>query len=137
MRTWHKKNIQSNHCTDNYSQKNLTIWPVWLNGWVFVYELHCCGFESRCSPLNSKYYPGSVKCNFKNTYWEVAVTIQLFLPSRHLVKVNNRNARARYQICSKLTIKTPERRYHSGVFIINFEHGWHLVLVFLLLTLKT
>ena len=22
--------------------------PVWLNGWVFVYELSGCGFESRC-----------------------------------------------------------------------------------------
>ena len=22
-------------------------WPVWLNGWVFVYELSDCGFESR------------------------------------------------------------------------------------------
>ena len=39
---------------------------------------------------------------------------------------------------SKLTIKTPERRQwrRSGVFIINFEHLVHLVLVFLLLTLS-
>ena len=27
-------------------------WPVWLNGWVFVYELSGCGFESRCCHLN-------------------------------------------------------------------------------------
>ena len=25
--------------TDKYSQHNSIIWPVWLNGWVFVYEL--------------------------------------------------------------------------------------------------
>ena len=25
--------------------------PVWLNGWVFVYELSVCGFESRCCHL--------------------------------------------------------------------------------------
>ena len=37
----------------------------------------------------------------------------------HLFKVNNRNTRKRCEICSKLTIKTPERR--SGVFIVNFE----------------
>ena len=39
---------------------------------------------------------------------------------------------------SKLTIKTPERRQcrRSGVFIVNFEHLLHLVLVFLLLTLS-
>ena len=28
----------------------------------------------------------------------------------YLLKVNNRNTRARCEICSKLTIKTPERR---------------------------
>ena len=27
-------------------------WPDWLNGWVFVYELSCCGFEFRCQSLN-------------------------------------------------------------------------------------
>ena len=50
--------------------------------------------------------------------------------------VNNRNTTTRCEICSKLTIKTPERRHwhHSGVFIVNFEHISHLVLVFLLLT---
>ena len=36
--------------------------------------------------------------------------------------------------CSKLTIETLERR--SSVFIVNFEHISHLVLVFLLLTLS-
>ena len=40
--------------------------------------------------------------------------------------------------CSKLTIKTPERRHwrRSGVFIVNFEHIPHFVLVFLLLPLS-
>ena len=35
---------------------------------------------------------------------------------------------------SKLTKKTPEQRHwrRSGVVIVNFEHIWHLVLVFLL-----
>ena len=52
----------------------------------------------------------------------------------YLLKANNGNTRTRYEICSKLTIKTPERRYWrcSGVFIVNFEHISHLVLVFLL-----
>ena len=42
------------------------------------------------------------------------------------------------EICSKLTMKTPERRQwrRSGVFILNFEHILHLVLVFLFLTLR-
>ena len=57
--------------------------------------------------------------------------------SIYLFKVNNRNTRARCEICSKLTIKTPERRHwrRSGVFIVTFEHISHLNLVFLLLTL--
>ena len=56
----------------------------------------------------------------------------------YLVKVNNRNTRARREICSKLTIKTLERRQwrRYGVFNVNFEHISQLVLVFLLLTLN-
>ena len=52
--------------------------------------------------------------------------------------VNNRNTRKKGEIWSKLTIKTPERRYrpHSGVFMVNFEHMSHLFQVFLLLTLN-
>ena len=46
----------------------------------------------------------------------------------YLFKVNNRNTRTRCEICSKLIC--------SGVFIVNFEHISHLVLVFLLLTLS-
>ena len=49
-----------------------------------------------------------------------------------MFKVNNRNARTRCEICSKLTIKAPERHH----FIVNFEHVSHLVLMFLLLTLS-
>ena len=54
----------------------------------------------------------------------------------YLLKVNNRNVRARCEICLKLRIKTPERRHwrRYGVFILNFEHISHLALVFLLLT---
>ena len=43
----------------------------------------------------------------------------------YLLKVNNRNARTKCGICSKLTIKTRERRRHwpcSSVSIANFEH---------------
>ena len=47
----------------------------------------------------------------------------------YLLKVN-RSTRTRCETCSKLTIKTPERRH------VNFEHMSHLVLVFLLGTLN-
>ena len=49
----------------------------------------------------------------------------------YLLKVDNKNTRTRCEICSKLTIKTPEQlhwsRSDSSVSIINFEHviaGW-------------
>ena len=55
----------------------------------------------------------------------------------YMFKVNNRNSRARYKICSKLTTKTPERsQWRRYFFIVNFENISHLVLRFLLLTLN-
>ena len=48
-----------------------------------------------------------------------------------MFNVNNRNTRTRCEITSKFTIKTPERRHwrRTGVFIVNFEHISHLVLI--------
>ena len=42
-------------CTDKYSQHSSIIWPVWLNGWVFLYKCSGCGFESHCFHLNFRY----------------------------------------------------------------------------------
>ena len=50
-----------------------------------------------------------------------------FPGGNYIFKVNNRNTRTRCEICSKLT---------AGIFVVNFEHISHLVLVFLLLTLS-
>ena len=52
----------------------------------------------------------------------------------YLLKVDNKNAKTRFEICSKLEIKTPEWR-RSVAFIVNFGLISHIVLVFLLLTL--
>ena len=55
------------------------------------------------------------------------------LAGNFMFKVKNRNTRPRYEVCSKLTIKTPERRRSiyfppcSSVSIVNFEQvnaGW-------------
>ena len=53
--------------------------------------------------------------------WEV-----LFPAGIYLFKVNNRNTRTMWEICSKLTIKT----------VINYEQILHSVLVFPLLALN-
>ena len=60
------------------------------------------------------------------------------LAGNYMFKVGYRNTRARCETCSKLTIKTPERRQcsRSGFFIVNFEHTSHPLLVLLLLTLS-
>ena len=56
-----------------------------------------------------------------------------------MFQVNNRNTKTMCETCSKLTIKTAERRQwlHSGIFIVNFEHILDFVLVILLLTFST
>ena len=46
------------HRPDKYTQHSSIIWPVWLNGWVFVYKLSGCGFESCWCHLNFRYGAG-------------------------------------------------------------------------------
>ena len=59
---------------------------------------------------------------------------KVFLPAdTYMFKVNIRNTRKRYEICSKSTIKTPVK---TDVFIVKFEHISHFVLLFSLLTLS-
>ena len=63
--------------------------------------------------------------------------IRLYPVGIYMFKFNDRNTRTKCEICSKLTIKTPERWQwrRSGFFIVSFEHISHLALKFLLLTL--
>ena len=58
---------------------------------------------------------------------EIQKVGRYFPANIYLFKVDNIITRKRYEICSKLTIKTPERRQwrRSGVFIVNFEHISH------------
>ena len=46
------KTYSQMHRIDNSSQHSSIIWPVGLNGWVFVYERNGCGFQSCCCHLN-------------------------------------------------------------------------------------
>ena len=78
----------------------------------------------------------------ENAYFRIIYSVIVFKISNtadiYLLKCNYRNIRTRSKICSKLTIKIPERHHwrRSGIFIVNFEHISHLVLVFLLLSLN-
>ena len=79
----------------------------------------------------------------KSTLWINAPNFsqRTIPPGIYLLKVNTETVeqtRTKCEICSKLTIKTPERGQwpRSGVFIVNFYHISHLVLVFVFLTLS-
>ena len=56
----------------------------------------------------------------------------------YLSKINHGNNKSMCNICSKLTIKTPEWRHwrRSGIFIVISQNGSHMVLLFPLLTLN-
>ena len=56
-------------------------------------------------------------------------------PSFFLFKINNGNTKSILEICSKLTIKTPEQRHGRcfGVYIINREYISHFILLFMTL----
>ena len=125
---------------------------------VSVYNLIYCNLQKSCKCTNSRVFiiiiivviivtfaECTASCIYvqfvymairnlrkKIKFWNYPVNISLF-------KVNRRNARKMCVICSKLTIKTPERRQWlcSGVFIVNFEHISQLFLVFLRLTLNS
>ena len=58
----------------------------------------------------------------------------IYPAGNYMFKVNNRNSRTRCELCSKLTIKIPERR-HDVVLVsllITLKHISHLVLVLIL-----
>ena len=81
-------------------------------------------------------FPGIVETK----HWPV-MSWRALQVGNYFFKVNSRNTRTRCEICSKLTIKTPERRQwhqlrHFGIFIFNFEHISLSVVMFLLLTLS-
>ena len=47
------------------------------------------------------------------------IQVSSYTANIHLLKVNNRNTRKRYEICWKLSIKTVERRHcHGSVFLL-------------------
>ena len=58
--------------------------------------------------------------------WEDCIPAKIYL-----FEVNNRSSRKNKEICSELTIKTPERRQWRGFDdFVNFERISHLFLVF-------
>ena len=78
-------------------------------------------------------------CYYYNTFQYISdITVLEHLPNTYLFKVVIGTLKKSCEICSKLTIKTPERRQcqHSVFLNVNSEHISHPFVVFLVLTLS-
>ena len=56
----------------------------------------------------------------KHPFYQTLLVTLSDQAGNYMFKVNNRNIRARCEICSKLTIKTPERRHFHFIPPENF-----------------
>ena len=93
-----------------------------------------------CKILKIGWQPGNYRITRMRNSWFTSEFHSWWVNSptgNYMFKVNNRNTRRSCEICSRLKIKTPQRRRRrSGIFIVNFELILQLALVFLLLTLS-
>ena len=96
---------------------------------MFIWCHYNCIPKSRTLP-KTKIYFQKKEVSFWSNIWRLVCI--------YLSKINCGNIRSMCDICSKLTVKTPERRQfgRSSVFIVNFEQISHIILVFPLLTLN-
>ena len=69
------------HCRDKYSQHSWIIWLVWLNGWVFLYELSGCGFESCCCHLIWEVFLYVINCSCNSRKFSYKLDFMLFFLS--------------------------------------------------------
>ena len=112
LQRWTKIQNITDNATSIFSDRKILSKKSWLEIQIFEF----IGIRKRNIDIPFKHNPANI----------------------YLLEVNNRNARKRYEVCSKLTIKTPAWRHwrRSGVFIVNLEHNSHFSLVFLLLSLS-
>ena len=125
--------------------------PTPLHFFSFLCNLvtEVCSDRYSLSPISPFYFSSRVHLELYMAWFLkflFAIFSSLFLffcdssysTRNYMFKVNNRNTRARCEICSKLTNKTQERRHwcRSSFFIVNSEHISNLALVFLLLFLS-
>ena len=120
------------------------IFPVCIfqhSDWIWKFSPVNRHILSKCGKIQTRKTPNTVIFPAVLELMGKRHTMKSFYNSNpagiYLLKINNRNARTRCELYSKLTIKTPEQRQwrRSSVFIVNFEHISHVALVFLLLTL--
>ena len=67
-----------------------------------------------------------VRCEVKKTFLSYVLKLRSIPADNHIFKANNRNIRKRCEICSKLTIKTPER--HLASFCCLYFYFWTYII---------
>ena len=97
------------------------IWPHLLKKSLMENFIFCAMRKG----LSGRYFSNSPYKSAWCIIWRINPAVNF------MFKVNNRNAKTRCEICSKLIIKTPK-----CCSIVHFEHNLHFDLVFLLLTLS-
>ena len=63
--TWNDKNIKSKSTVQKSTQNSSITWRVWINCWVFDYDLSGFGFESSYTHLNFRF----PTCFEQGFYW--------------------------------------------------------------------
>ena len=102
-RTWHDKNIQANAPYRQVLTTQLSYLkrPFRLNGWVFVYELSGCGFESSYSHLNFKFRA----CFEQGVPWysgNYRVWVHSEMSTWHDIRTWHKNIQSDSTVCSGL-----------------------------------
>ena len=70
-------------------------------------------------------YPG-VYLGHRQILWWSFIAKSVNTAGNYMTKVSNRNTRTRFEICSKLTVKTPERRQWLLTIFLKKIHGRYL-----------
>ena len=124
----------------------LNEWSLFQNSYsrmkvyLLVKKFEKINFQKKLKRSGIAQWSFPVYCQRKKKQKKIVLRLRntYHLACSYMFKVNYRNIRRRCEICLKLTLKTEERHHgcHYGVFIVNFKHILHLVLVFLLFILS-
>ena len=107
-------NIDTHRAATSKSCSVQELAKCWLTHVLRIWNVSCWWCRKR-----EIHVAGYTKVLFK---WVIAISIP---GSIYLFKVNNENISTICEICSNLTIQTPEWRHwiHSGVNIVKLEHS--------------
>ena len=129
-----------------YGLRSLTVLNTFLRFENYIIDFffrHSAVFYLECDCGQTEFTPPGILSLVKITNpilgpsftHSVDLEKYVFSAGIYFYKFKNRITRTMYEICTKWTIKTPERSQwrRSGVFIVDFEQILHIVLVFPLL----